>query len=170
MPSRAGERIAAAGFEGAVAGAAPHVARQAGAGGGFESAAADAARIVSSRSTVRNAVTQSSFGDTSVAARGAAVKRSSEAADTTGVEILSKPRPAYTAEARKAGIEGEVLIEMMFSATGEAHVIRIVRGLGHGLDETSIEAARAIRFRPATRGGRPVDAAAVVHISFQLAY
>ena len=86
------------------------------------------------------------------------------------VEIVAKPRPVYSAEARRLGIEGEVLVEVMFLATGEARVVRVTRGLGHGLDEAAVEAARAIRFKPAMRGGQPADSAAVVHIQFQLAY
>ena len=48
--------------------------------------------------------------------------------------------------------------------------MRVVRGLGHGLDENAISAAQSIRFRPAQRGGAPVDTTAIVHIIFQLAY
>lgn len=67
-------------------------------------------------------------------------------------------------------IEGEVLIEVLFSASGQARVSRVLRGLGHGLDEQAVDAAERIRFRPAMRGGAPVDSSAVVHIVFQLAY
>jgi hypothetical protein len=50
------------------------------------------------------------------------------------------------------------------------HVNRVVRGLGHGLDEAAINAANKIRFKPALRSGTPVDSTAVVHVTFQLAY
>jgi TonB family protein len=86
------------------------------------------------------------------------------------VEILSKPTPAYTREARLKNIEGEVLLEMNFCATGEVRVLRLVRGLGAGLDETAVAAALGIRFRPATRDGGVVDSAVIVHIVFQLAH
>lgn len=89
---------------------------------------------------------------------------------TRTVEILSKPRPAYTDEARRQRIEGEVLLEILFAASGEARVLRTVRGLGHGLDESAIDAAGAIRFRPAERAGIAADSTAIVHIVFQLAY
>ena len=49
-------------------------------------------------------------------------------------------------------------------------VNRVVRGLGHGLDEAAAAAARKIRFKPALRYSQPVDSTAVVHVSFQLAY
>ena len=86
------------------------------------------------------------------------------------LQILIKPRPDYTDEARRQQIEGEVLLELLFPASGETRVVRLVRGLGHGLDESAMAAARAIRFRPAEQAGVPVDTTAVVHIVFQLAY
>jgi hypothetical protein len=58
----------------------------------------------------------------------------------------------------------------MFGANGQLLVQRVVRGLGHGLDESGIEAADKIRFKPALRNGSPVDSTAVVHVVFQLAY
>ena len=66
--------------------------------------------------------------------------------------------------------KGEVLLEVMFGANGTLHVNRVVRGLGHGLDETAIAAANKMRFKPAMRGGQPVDSTAVVHVMFQMAY
>jgi TonB family protein len=109
------------------------------------------------------------FSDAAVAI-ASAPRKPSPAPSLTPVEIVSKPRPAYTEEARRLQIEGEVLLEAMFGASGEARVIRVVRGLGYGLDENAAAAARAIRFHPAQRGGQPVDSSALVHIIFQLAY
>jgi TonB family protein len=91
------------------------------------------------------------------------------AALTTQVEILYKPKPTYTDEARKLNVEGEVLLEVLFSANGELHVNRIVRGLGHGLDEAAVTAASKIKFKPAQRSGSSVDSTAIVHVLFQLA-
>jgi protein TonB len=91
-------------------------------------------------------------------------------APETAVTILDKPRPAYTEEARRAKVEGEVWLEVEFGASGVIRVLRVVRSLGHGLDENAIKAAQAIRFRPALRGGAPVDSVAIARISFQLAY
>ncbi len=89
---------------------------------------------------------------------------------TNSVEILFKPNPAYTEEARGLKLEGEVLLEVMFSANGQLHVNRVVRGLGHGLDENAIAAANKMRFKPAMRNGQPLDSTAIVHVVFQLAY
>jgi TonB family protein len=91
------------------------------------------------------------------------------AALTTQVEILSKPKPLYTEEARKLNLEGEVLLEVLFGANGELHVNRVVRGLGHGLDEAAVTATSRIKFKPAQHNGSPVDSTAIVHVTFQLA-
>jgi TonB family protein len=84
------------------------------------------------------------------------------------VEIIFKPTPEYTDEARSARIEGTVSLELEFSAAGDIRVLRIVRGLGHGLDEAAQRAALRMRFKPAQSDGRPVDSRATVHITFRL--
>src|SRR5271165_4148170 len=109
------------------------------------------------------------FGAEQVVHQGPKVIADAGAA-TTPVEITFKPNPAYTDEARNLKLEGEVLLEMSFTANGTLHVNRVVKGLGHGLDEAAIAAANKIRFKPALRGGQPVDSTAVVHVVFQLAY
>lgn len=89
---------------------------------------------------------------------------------TSPVEITYKPNPVYTDEARSMKLEGEVLLQVTFYANGTLHVDRVVRGLGHGLDEAAMAAANKIRFKPALRYGTPLDSTAVVHVMFQLAY
>ncbi len=84
------------------------------------------------------------------------------------VEIVFKPTPEYTDEARSARIEGTVSLELEFTATGDVRVVRVVRGLGHGLDEAAQRAALRIRFKPAQSDDRPVDSRATVHITFRL--
>ncbi len=84
------------------------------------------------------------------------------------VEIVFKPTPEYTDEARSARIEGTVSLELEFTAAGEVRVLRVVRGLGHGLDEAAQRAALRMRFKPAQSDGRPVDSRATVHITFRL--
>ena len=87
-----------------------------------------------------------------------------------GVVVLTGPHPAYTDEARSLGIEGQVLLDVVFQASGEVKVNGVLKGLGHGLDDESIRAAQQIRFTPATQQGRPVDFPATLHIVFQLAF
>jgi len=84
------------------------------------------------------------------------------------VEIVFKPTPEYTDEARTAHIEGTVSLDLEFTAAGEVRVLRVVRGLGHGLDEAAERAALRIRFKPAQSAGRAVDFRATVLITFRL--
>lgn len=86
----------------------------------------------------------------------------------TPVEILYKPKPAYTQEARELKLEGQVSLDVIFLSNGSVRILRIVHGLGHGLDESAQQAALQVRFRPATRGGVPVDTSATIHITFEL--
>ena len=86
----------------------------------------------------------------------------------TPVEILFKPTPAYTDEARALKLEGEVLLEVDFSASSQVRVLRLVRGLGHGLDESAARAAEQMKFKPAQGNGRPIDFRTTVHIVFRL--
>jgi TonB family protein len=91
------------------------------------------------------------------------------AARAIPAEILSKPTPVYTQEARSLRIEGEVLLEVVLEASGNLRVLRVVHGLGHGLDDNAVRAAEQIHFKPATRDGQPTDSTVVLHIIFQLA-
>jgi TonB family protein len=102
--------------------------------------------------------------------RASAPARPSEPAKPVAqaVEIVFKPTPEYTDEARSARVEGTVSLELEFTAAGDVRVLRVVRGLGHGLDEAAQRAALRIRFKPAQSAGRPVDSRATVHITFRL--
>jgi len=85
------------------------------------------------------------------------------------VEVLSKPTPVYTEEARRLGIQGEVTLSVSFQASGAIRVIAVVKSLGHGLDEAAEQAATQIRFKPAQRSGQPADFPASLRIQFRLA-
>jgi TonB family protein len=119
---------------------------------------------------VRRPAASTSFGDAQIAAPPARSASGIIKVPASAVEILFKPRPAYTEEARRLRIEGEVLLEVLFEASGQIRVTKLVQGLGHGLDEAAGNAARQIRFRPARRGGVPIGAVGIVHIVFELAY
>jgi TonB family protein len=110
------------------------------------------------------------FGDADVpAAPTVHAEKMQVAARAVPAEILSKPTPLYTPEARTLHIEGEVLLEVNLQASGNLHVVRVVQGLGHGLDDNAVKAAEQIRFKPAMRNGQPADSTVVLHIIFQLA-
>jgi TonB family protein len=121
------------------------------------------------RSNGRGTVATGAFGQQQVS-QGVAKHQLDQGPPTNPVEITFKPNPVYTPEARNLKLEGEVLLEVMFGANGQLHVNRVVRGLGHGLDEAAIEAANKMRFKPALRNGQAMDSTAVVHVVFQLAY
>lgn len=116
-------------------------------------------------------VQQSGFGDQNNAVAAPKIKQTANvAAKTTPVEILFKPKPVYSDEAKTKKIEGEVLLQVVFTASGDVKVQRVVQGLGYGLEESAQAAARQIRFKPAQQDGQAVDSTAIVHIVFQLAY
>jgi periplasmic protein TonB len=123
-----------------------------------------------SASVNHGAVQSGGFGSVEIGpVTKSAPKQTAEAA-IQPVVILSKPNPIYTDEARKLGIEGEVLVEVVFRASGQVQTVRVVKGLGHGLDEAAVQAAGQIRFKPALQEGHAVDFPAIAHIIFQLAY
>ncbi len=121
-------------------------------------------------SASRGAVRQGGFGDADVVAPSQPKSKTLEpVAKTIPAEITFKPRPVYTEEGRRLKVEGEVLLEVVFTSTGQVRVQRIMQGLGHGLDESAIRAAEKIQFKPALKDGQPADSPAVLHILFQLA-
>ena len=67
---------------------------------------------------------------------------------TTGLNILSKPRPGYTDSARQANIQGTVILRVTFLGSGQIGSISPVKGLPNGLTEQAIAAARRINFEP----------------------
>ncbi|MGD0470349.1 MAG: energy transducer TonB [Terriglobales bacterium] len=121
-------------------------------------------------SASRGMVRQGGFGDADVVAASQPKAKSAEpVVKTLPAEITFKPRPVYTDEGRQLKIEGEVLLDVVFSATGQIRIVKVVRGLGHGLDESAVRAAEKIQFKPALRDGHPADSEAILHIVFQLA-
>jgi TonB family protein len=83
--------------------------------------------------------------------------------------VISEPHPQYTPEAAQLRIQGEVTLQVRFLSTGQVEVLRVVNGLGHGLDEAAKRVAEQIRFKPAEKDGHPVDHTTLIHITFQLA-
>ncbi|HKQ87994.1 MAG TPA: energy transducer TonB [Candidatus Acidoferrales bacterium] len=120
-------------------------------------------------SSGHGAIEQGGFG--AVTAGGPGVKQTSAPTDRyKPMEILFVPKPQYPQEAREKKIEGDVVLQVVFSASGEVRVARVVQGLGYGLDEAAESAARQIRFHPATNDGQPVDTTANVRMKCELAY
>ena len=103
------------------------------------------------------------------AARPASAPKRADEGPETDVEILSKAKPVYTEEARRSKIEGDVVLEVTFLASGTLRVLRVIEGLGYGLDEAAVAAAKKIQFTPAKRNGQPVDHTATLRVVFRLA-
>jgi TonB family protein len=87
---------------------------------------------------------------------------------TEGVKILSKPRANYTDAARQNQVQGKVVLRVTFSANGSIGGISVISGLGNGLTEQAIAAARGIKFEPAKRGGVPYSVTKPVEYSFTI--
>ena len=87
----------------------------------------------------------------------------------TDLEVVSKPPVQYTSEAKQLRVQGDVILRVTFTASGQVLVQGLVHGLGHGLDEEARRVAQQIRFHPATRNGQAVDMTTNITITFQLA-
>jgi protein TonB len=83
-------------------------------------------------------------------------------------EITYKERPGYTQEARDNGVQGTVVLNVIFEADGTISRIRVVRGLPDGLVERAIEATRKIKFKPAIKDGQPVSVRGNLEYKFTL--
>jgi len=80
-----------------------------------------------------------------------------------------RPEPVYPAFARRLGYEGRVVLHIQVMATGSVGTVRVERSSGYAvLDEAALESVKRWRFKPAQRGGQPVDATLLVPITFKL--
>ena len=82
--------------------------------------------------------------------------------------LLHEVKPEYTEEARRRSIEGEVVLEIVVRSDGSVGNIRVIHGLGAGLDQRATEAVRQWRFSPARRQGAPVDVMVEVAVEFRI--
>ena len=87
---------------------------------------------------------------------------------TQKVRVKKKPEPQYTNDARKLQIEGKVVIRCVFSSKGEVTNIHVISGLPQGLTERAVEAAKKIKFIPATKDGHPVSMWMELQYNFHL--
>jgi TonB family protein len=87
---------------------------------------------------------------------------------TTRARVIDKPEPTYTSEARSHGITGTVVLRAVFSYDGTVRNIMVIRGLKNGLNERAIQAARQIKFIPATKDGKPVSMWMQLEYNFNL--
>jgi len=81
-------------------------------------------------------------------------------------QLVRFTRPQYTDEARRLEMEGAVTIQAEFDIDGNFKVLRIVKGLGHGLDESALAALKNWRFTPAYRNGQRVSVVTFIDVKF----
>ena len=81
---------------------------------------------------------------------------------------LSIVDPKYSDAARKAKINGSVVVAIAISEEGSVDDVKIVRPLGYGLDQNAMEAARQSKFAPATKDGKPVPVQFNMEMTFKL--
>lgn len=101
-----------------------------------------------------------SFGSVSPAGTAAPQRESEQVLPEQGVDtparLVRGLAPSYPAAARADGVEGDVRLELIVADAGTVENARVVRGIGHGLDEAALQAVRQFRFAPATKDGHPV--------------
>jgi periplasmic protein TonB len=83
-------------------------------------------------------------------------------------QAVSTPDPEYTEEARNAKTQGMCVLRLIVDDQGHPRDIRVVRGLGFGLDARAIDAVKQWRFQPAMKDGRPVSVQISVEVGFHL--
>jgi TonB family protein len=86
----------------------------------------------------------------------------------TAPVLLWKNEPEFSEEARRAKIQGTVMLRIEIDQRGQVRNVSVTHGLGLGLDERAIDAVRHWRFRPATRNGKPAVSSALVEVNFRL--
>lgn len=82
--------------------------------------------------------------------------------------LIREVRPAYTDEARRQSIEGDVVLEIVVQRDGSVGNVRVRRSLGAGLEQKAIDAVRQWKFSPARRHGTAVDVVVDVSVGFKL--
>jgi len=87
----------------------------------------------------------------------------------TAPVLISHAQPEYTPEARQLRIQGDVVLRVTITATGQMIVHNVIHGLGHGLDESAMRSAPTYKFQPATQNGKPVEYTTNIIIKFQTA-
>jgi TonB family protein len=89
-------------------------------------------------------------------ARFADLEELQKGTDIVGPVLLNNAGVSYTEEARTLKIQGSVAMVLLITENGDVDSVLLYRRLGHGLDERAIEAARKLKFSPATQSGKPI--------------
>ena len=82
--------------------------------------------------------------------------------------LIYSVEPEFSEEARKAKMAGNVLVNLWVDQNGKPSHVKVLRGVGLGLDEKAMEAVRQYRFKPALENGKPVLVELNVEVNFQI--
>ena len=83
-------------------------------------------------------------------------------------QLLREVRADYTEDARRRGVSGDVVLEIVVRRDGTVGDVRVLQGLAGGLNDRAVQAVRQWRFAPAHRQGVAVDVIVEVAVEFKL--
>ena len=83
-------------------------------------------------------------------------------------QLLRRAEPQFSEEARKKKVNGTITISLLITEQGMPADVRVVRGLGYGLDENAVEAVKQYRFKPAMKDGRAIAQHISIEVSFHI--
>ncbi len=86
----------------------------------------------------------------------------------TAPVAIFKPQPRYTEDARRAGVEGVVILETVVDEEGNVRNVKVLKGLPFGLDQSAIDTVKTWRYEPALRDGEPVAVYFTFTINFSI--
>jgi TonB family protein len=86
----------------------------------------------------------------------------------TAPRVLFKKEPEYSEEARKAKLQGTVILYIVVTPDGKATAMKVQKSVGLGLDEKALEAVAQWKFDPGKKDGKPVPVEAYIEVNFRL--
>ncbi|MGB9454743.1 MAG: TonB family protein [Bryobacteraceae bacterium] len=116
--------------------------------------------------SIRKALGEQVLTETKAPGAGSGVHKVGDG--TSAPAVLIKGEPEYSEDARVAKYMGKVVLFVEIGPDGVPHNIRVIRGLGLGLNETAIDAVSQWKFKPGTRDGVPVTVVATIEVNFRL--
>lgn len=88
--------------------------------------------------------------------------------DVQPPEKVNAPQPQYTEIARKARVQGVVIVQAIINKEGDVTNVKVLKGLSMGLDDEAVKAIKKWKFNPATLNGKPVDVYYNLTVNFRL--